>query len=127
MDTQRDNAQPPPSEASKLLMCILFDGQVRKELIRGLRNEKGITRIDSVSCRGVGVVQATKTRHGRLPQSVFMWMVSVVVPEADADAVFDYIYEKARIGREGGGIVLQSPLLGATPLLLPEGVPEEKA
>ncbi len=35
-------------------------------------------------------------------------MVSIVVDEAQADQVFDYIYEKANIDRPGGGVVMMS-------------------
>jgi hypothetical protein len=46
--------------------------------------------------------------------------------EGAADAVFDYIYAVAGIDRLGGGMVLMDQLLGATPFLLPEGVPDEE-
>ena len=53
-------------------------------------------------------------------------MVRVVVPEAEADALFEFIYKTARVGRDGGGVVLQNALLTSTPFVLPEGVAEEE-
>ena len=50
----------------------------------------------------------------------------LVVPEAEADALFEFICEKANIDREGGGVVLQHALVTATPFALPEGVAEEE-
>jgi len=40
--------------------------------------------------------------------------------------VFDYIYEKAEIGRPDGGIIWQVALAGSTPFTLPEGVEDER-
>jgi len=53
-------------------------------------------------------------------------MVQVVVPEEEADVLFDYIYGQARIGRPGGGIMFSRALSAVTPFILPEGVPDEK-
>jgi hypothetical protein len=36
------------------------------------------------------------------------------------------MYEVAQINRPGGGMMFMGRLLGATPFLLPEGVPDEK-
>ena len=54
-------------------------------------------------------------------------LVRGVVPEAEADAMFEFIYEKGRVGRDGGGVVFQHALATATPFALPEGIAEEKS
>ncbi len=45
--------------------------------------------------------------------------------EEDFD-VFDYIYDKAKIGRSGGGVVFMSKSLTATSYSLLEGAPDEE-
>jgi len=51
----------------------------------------------------------------------------VVVAEAEAEALFDYIFEKARIDRPRGGVIFLSKPIESTPFYLPEDVPEEKS
>jgi len=49
----------------------------------------------------------------------------VLVPAADADELYDYIYTTANIGREGGGVVWLGPVSMASEFTLPVGVPIE--
>jgi hypothetical protein len=114
-----------PLEACKRIMVILPDNGTDRRLIKALHRERAITRVDTVSVRAVAALQEAKTKGGRLPEPILARLVTVVVTETAADAVFDYIYAAAAIDRPGGGMVLMERLLGATPFLLPEGVPDE--
>jgi hypothetical protein len=107
-------------------MVTLPDDGTDRRLLKALRRERGITRVDTVSVRAVAALQEAVTKQGRLPEPTLARLVTVLVTETEADAVFDYIYAVAEIDRPGGGMVLMDRLLGATPFLLPEGAPDEE-
>ena len=122
-----DSYQPLPKKAAKLITCVLPDDGSDKALMRKLRQEKQNINTSSVACRGIAVLQRAQSKHDRLPEPHLVRMVEVAVAEEEADALFDYIYETAGIGHEGGGTLFMGPLTSMTPFELPEGVPDEKA
>jgi nitrogen regulatory protein PII len=110
----------------KLITCILPNDGSNRKLMRALRNELKINTANNVSCYGLEVLADADTKYGELPEPVLVRKVDVVVPAAEADALFDYIYEKADIGRVGGGSMWQGEVAAASEYILPEGVPDEK-
>jgi hypothetical protein len=72
------------------------------------------------------VLTEARTRFGALPEPILARKVEVVVPEAAADDLYDYIFEKAQIGRPRGGVIWLGALYLASPFLLPVDVPVEE-
>jgi hypothetical protein len=116
---------PIGSKSAKLISCIVPDDGTDRRLLHWLRDQQGITRANSVYCRGHSILREAATRRGKLPEPSLMRLVTVVVAADEADALFDQIYEQADIHRPGGGTLFMTPLTFATPFALPEGVANE--
>ena len=123
----QDSNQSAPREAGKLITCMMPDDGSHKALLDALYHEKQITRADVVSCLAVSDLADANVKPGTIPDAFMARLVRIVVPETEADALFEFIYEKGRVGRDGGGVVFQQALASATPFALPEGVAEEKS
>lgn len=114
-----------PGKPARLISCLLPDDGTERRLLRWLRDRMGITRANSVYCRGHSVLRETRARRGKLPEPTLVRVVTVVVDADEADALFDLIHEQADIHRPGGGALIMTPLVLATPFALPEGVGNE--
>ena len=112
---------PLPQEHSKLITCVLTDEAGARLLVETLYGERQITRIEVVPCLASGNLTRDRKRAGTSPDATMAQLIKIVVPVAEADAVFEYIYEKARIGRPGGGVIFQYDLANSTPYVLPDG------
>ncbi|MBK5967215.1 MULTISPECIES: hypothetical protein [Thiorhodovibrio] len=115
----------PAAGAAKLIAAILPDDGGDRRLLAWLRDHAGVTRANSVYCRGHAVLQETAARQGHLPEPTLVRLVNIVVEAEQADALFAQIHAQAGIGRPGGGALMMLPLTAASALLLPEDVPNE--
>ena len=124
----QESSQSAPRETGKLITCVLPDDgtHIGRVLTEALWHEKQITRVEVISALATGDIAAAKAKRGTLSDTYQAKIVRVVVPAAEADALFEFICEKTRIGREGGGVVFQNALATSTPFALPEGVAEEE-
>ncbi len=125
MDTINDTQHHVVRKAAKLITCVISSEKKEKELLRALYKECQISRANSINCRGFASLFEAKTQADELPEPHFARLIEVIVPEAKADEVFDFIYEKAGIGEPGAGVIFMAPLLGASSFSLPQEMVEE--
>ncbi len=116
---------PVPGAGAKLISCILPDDGTDRRLLAWLRDQRGITRADSLYCRGHSVLREASAHGGKLPEPTLARLVTVVVDPEAADALFDEICAQAKINRPGGGVLFVTHLVFATPYSLPGDVPNE--
>lgn len=126
MTVATQGVPPVPGEPCKLITAVLPDDGTDLSLMKALRAEKGVIRANSTSCLANSILAEARTRPGKLPEPILARIVEVLVPEAEADDVFEFVCHNANIDHLGGGVVFQSPVPYCTAYSLPEGVPDEK-
>jgi hypothetical protein len=125
MSDRQEKSAPFSLQAACSIYVVVPDDGTDLELMTKLLEDKGITRADSVPTRAVSALREARTKRGKLPEPALARLVTIIVAASDADAVFDFVYEAAKIDRPGGGLINMARLLGATSFKLPETVPAE--
>lgn len=111
--------------ACKLITCVLPDDGTHERLLTDLRVNRKALRVTTQSCLGMGVHADADAKPGTLRDAYLVRVIQIVADVGEADDLFEYIHAVAHINRPGGGVMIQQPLLSATPYRLPEGIPDE--
>lgn len=106
----------------KLITCVLPKG-IAADIAGKLKAERGIISTNINNARGVGKI--TPLAYRGLGGQSEKEILTVVIPEDEADEIFEYIYEEADINRPHGGLMYMHSLHKATPFILPS-IPDEK-
>ena len=100
----------------KLIHCLLPAGR-GAEVLERLRNEMGIVDAFHHHARGGGI----STRKGRESfHYVEREIATVLVPEARADEIFEFLYFAAGLNQPHAGMVLMEKTILARPYVLPQ-------
>jgi hypothetical protein len=110
------------TELEKVITCILPKGKAMP-VLKLLVEERGLTTIDIHYARGVGRI--TPLRHRGIGETSEKEILTVSIPSAEADELFEYIYNIAEINRPHGGLMYMHALSASTLFNLPD-LPEEE-
>lgn len=106
----------------KLITGILPGGGAM-DVLKKLREEKGIISANANTARGMG--KLTPRAYRGVGEQTEKQILNVVVDADRADEIFEYIYHEANIDRPHGGIIFMAGLQQQTPFILPD-LPKEK-
>ena len=101
----------------KLITAMLPKGK-DKELVHRLVDELGINSVNINYARGLGRI--TPLNHRGVGETTEKAIVTVLIEEARAEEVFEFIYYEANINEPHGGLMFQQPLLANTLLRMPD-------
>jgi len=95
-------------------MPVLKQLKEEFDIVTGnINHARGSGRITPLAYRGIG--EQTEKE-----------ILNVVVDEARAEAIFEFIFFAAEINQPHGGLLFQTTLSGATRYQLPDDVPDER-
>ncbi|MEG3638315.1 hypothetical protein [Magnetococcus sp. PR-3] len=109
---------------NKMITAYLPDDGSDKEVLKAL-HERGVNTANSVGLRGIAQLRPAKGKAGRLPESEAVKMVTIMVAGEEADELFEFIFDKGNLAREGGGLMFMNTLSATTLFTLPDDVGEE--
>ncbi len=71
------------------------------------------------------MLRPSEAKGGKLPESELVRLVEVIVPEADSEELFNYIFDIAEINKAGGGMMWMGQQISSTRYVLRSDVPDE--
>ena len=110
------------NKPGKIITGILPGGKAM-DILKKLREEKGIISANANTARGMG--KLTPRAYRGFGEQTEKQILNVIVDADRADEIFEYIYHEANIDRPHGGIIFMARLQQRTPFVLPD-LPEEK-
>ena len=105
----------------KLITCILPKGKA-KPVIQALKDEKANICANVTSARGAGKISPLALRG--VGEQTEKDILSVVVESREADALFEFIYERGEVNRPHGGLLYMAALGASTHFRLPDLEPQ---
>ncbi len=105
-----------------MITCFLPAGH-GKEVLDGLRKQKGLHSAFVHHARGAGV--DSRRGENSKPFYVEREIITVLAPAAQADEIFEFIYFAAQLDQPHAGMVLMEKAMRAYQCILPEDVPDE--
>lgn len=105
----------------KLITSILPKG-TGIDVLKKLREEKGIITANVDSARGMG--HLTPEAHRGIGEQSEKEILNVVIAADQADEIFEYIYAVAEINKPHGGLIYMTGIQQASPYVLPD-LPDE--
>lgn len=107
---------------AKMISCILPKGRAIG-LQQAIIEERGIDSVNFHRARGVG--RSSAGGAGGIGAQQEREVLEVIIPAEQADELFSYIYDKARIGERHGGIMFMQKVPRVSVLTMPD-LPREK-
>jgi len=106
----------------KLITCFLPAGR-GKEVLDGLRKQKGMLSAYVHHARGAGV--DGRRASGKIPFYVEREVITVLSPAHQADNIFEYLYFAAGLDQPHAGMILMEKTIRGEACSLPPDMPEE--
>ncbi len=106
------------AERCKLITCILPNKGNALSTMAALKSAYGIITANMNFARGVG--RMTPLAYRGIGEQAEKEILTVVVPEAQADEIFSFIYYEAQINRPQGGLMYMQTLQRCIPFSLPD-------
>ncbi|MDP2829159.1 MAG: hypothetical protein Q8O37_11205 [Sulfuricellaceae bacterium] len=106
----------------KLITCFLPAGG-GKEVLDGLRKQKGMLSAYVHHARGAGV--DARRASGKAPLYVEREVITVLAPAHQADDIFEYLYFAAGLDQPHAGMILMEKAIRGVACSLPPDLPEE--
>ena len=107
-----------PIQTDQRQITAILPTGIGQKVVELLSLERGLTTASLHRDRGVGIVPLIGSKG--VGTQVEWELVTVIVTRAQADEVFEYIFDRGEIDRPHGGFIYMGVLQAATQFLLPD-------